>query len=165
MWYKVSMENTLDTPPSPETVVPALTQAIGQILRRLRAEANPGGLNISQTATLALLADNGGMTTADLARAQAMKPQSMSAILASLEQEGLVARSPHPTDGRQILFSLTAQGTEARRKRSTAKHEWLLSAVAKLDPAERQTLFSAANIIRGMSGPDASQLSNQDSRQ
>ncbi|MDR2012013.1 MAG: MarR family transcriptional regulator [Rhodanobacter sp.] len=146
------MNTTIDVPPLPETVVPALTQAIGQILRRLRAEANPGGLNISQTAALALLADNGGMTTADLARAQAMKPQSMSTILASLEQEGLVERSSHPTDGRQILFSLTTQGIKARRKRSTAKHQWLLAAVAKLDPAERQTLFSAASIIRGMSG-------------
>jgi len=159
------MKNTLDAPPLPETIVPALAQAIGQILRRLRAEANPGGLNISQTATLALLADNGSMTTADLARVQAMKPQSMSTIVASLEQEGLVRRSPHPTDGRQILFALTAQGAEARRKRSTAKHEWLLSAVEKLDPAERQILLSAAHIIRGMSGPDAPQLSNRESRQ
>jgi DNA-binding MarR family transcriptional regulator len=81
-----------------------------------------------------------------------MKPQSMSIILASLEQEGLVERSPHPTDGRQILFSLTTQGIKARRKRSTAKHQWLLAAVAKLDPAERQTLLAAASIIRGMSG-------------
>ena len=138
--------------PPPETVVPALTEAIGQILRRLRAEANPGGLNLSQTATLSLLAESGGMTTADLARAQAMKPQSMSTILASLEQEGLVGRSPHPTDGRQILFSLTTQGIEARRKRSTAKHEWLLAAVAKLDPADRKVLSSAASIIRDLSG-------------
>lgn len=137
---------------SPETVVPALTQAIGQILRTLRAEANPGGLSISQTAALALLAENGGMTNADLARAQAMKPQSMYTILASLEQEGLVERSPHPTDGRQILFSLTRQGVAARRKRSTAKHEWLLAAVAKLGPAEQQTLLAAAGIIRALSG-------------
>lgn len=137
---------------SPETVVPALTQAIGQILRRLRAEANPGGLNFSQTAALALLAENGAMTTADLARAEAIKPQSMSTILASLEQEGLVERKRHPTDGRQILFSLTAQGVEARRKRSTAKHEWLLAAVAKLGPAEQQTLLSAAVLIRSLSG-------------
>jgi DNA-binding MarR family transcriptional regulator len=146
------MNSTPDAPVSPETVVPALMQAIGHILRRLRAEANPGGLNFSQTATLALLADNGGMTTADLARAQAMKPQSMSSVLASLEQEGLIARSPHPTDGRQILVSLTAQGIEARQKRITAKHEWLSAAVAKLGPAERQTLLSAARIIRGLSG-------------
>jgi len=145
------MSSTPDAPIPSEIIVSALTQAIGQILRRLRVEANPGEFNFSQTAALAFLADNGGMTTADLARAQAMKPQSMSTILASLEQEGLVERSAHPTDGRQILFSLTNQGVEARRKRSTAKHEWLLTAVAKLCPAERQTLLSAAGIIRGLS--------------
>jgi DNA-binding MarR family transcriptional regulator len=150
--YPERMSSTPDAPISPETVVPALTQAIGQLLRRLRADANPGGLNFSQTAALARLDENGGMTTADLARAEAMKPQSMSTVLASLEQEGLVERSPHPTDGRQILFSLTAQGVEARRKRSTAKQEWLLAAVAKLGPAEQQTLLSAAVLIRSLGG-------------
>jgi DNA-binding MarR family transcriptional regulator len=133
---------------SPEIVVPALTLAIGQVLRRLRAEANPDGLNFSQTATLALLEENGGMTTADLARAAAMKPQSMGTILTGLEQDGLVARKQHPTDGRQVLFSLTASGAEARRKRSVAKQKWLLAAVAKLDPADQQTLLSAAALIK-----------------
>jgi DNA-binding MarR family transcriptional regulator len=149
--YGIGMRCVPDTPVSPETVVPALTQAIGQILRRLRIEANPDGLNFSQTAAIASLDENGGMTTADLARAQGMKPQSMSTILASLEQEALVERKAHPTDGRQVLFSLTAQGVEARRQRSTAKHQWLLAAVAKLDQAEQQTLLVAATIIRGLS--------------
>jgi DNA-binding MarR family transcriptional regulator len=146
------MSSAPDAPLSPETVVPALTQAVGQLLRRLRADANSGGLNVSQTAVLAWLDETGGMTTADLARAEAMKPQSMSAILASLEQEGLVARRPHPTDGRQILFSLTGQGVEARRKRTTAKQEWLAAAVAKLAPAEQQTLLAAAVLIRQLGG-------------
>jgi DNA-binding MarR family transcriptional regulator len=146
------MSSTPEAPISPEIVVPALTQAVGQLLRRLRADANPGSLNFSQTAVLARLDENGGMTTADLARAEAMKPQSMSAILASLEQEGMVERRAHPTDGRQILFSLTAQGVEARRQRSAAKQEWLLAAVAKLDPAEQQILLSAAVLIRRLSG-------------
>lgn len=146
------MSSICDAPISPETVVSALTQAIGQLIRRLRADANPGGLNLSQTAALAGLDEKGGMTTADLARAESMKPQSMSTILASLEREGLVERRPHPTDGRQILFSLTARGVEARRKRSTAKQEWLLAAAAKLGPAERQTLLSAAVLIRGLGG-------------
>jgi len=145
------MSDTPDLPISAETLVPVLTQAIGQVLRRLRTEANPSGLSLSQTAALAKLDESGGMTTADLARAEAMKPQSMSAILASLEQEGLVARTPHPTDGRQILFTLTSQGVEARRKRSTAKQEWLMAAVAKLGPTEQQTLLSAALLIRSLS--------------
>jgi DNA-binding MarR family transcriptional regulator len=81
-----------------------------------------------------------------------MKPQSMSAILASLEQEGLVERRPHPTDGRQILFSLTPQGVEARRQRTTAKQDWLLAAVTRLDPAEQRTLLAAAALIRNLGG-------------
>lgn len=139
-------------PPSADTVVLALTQSIGHLIRRLRAEANPGGLNLSQTATLARLDEFGGMTTADLARAESMKPQSMSTLLASLEQEGLVERQPHPSDGRQILFSLTAKGVETRRFRNSAKQAWLLAAVAKLDPAERRTLLSAAALIRQLEG-------------
>ena len=137
-----------DTPVSPEIVVPALTQAIGKVMRRVRADANTGGLNLSQTATLAQLDESGGMTNADLARAEAMKPQSMSTLLAGLEQEGLVERRPHPTDGRQILFSLTTQGVEARRRWRTAKQDWLITAVARLDATEQQTLLAAARLIR-----------------
>ncbi len=144
----MGMSTLSDTPLSPEMVVSALTPAIGQVLRRLRADTNPDGLNFSQTAALALLEENGGMTTADLARAAAMKPQSMGTILAGLEQDGLVVRKPHPTDGRQVLFSLTASGAKARRKRSLAKQKWLLAAVSKLAPADQQTLLSAATLIK-----------------
>jgi DNA-binding MarR family transcriptional regulator len=119
----------------PETAVTELSLAIGQLVRRLRMEANPGELTWSQIATLARLDKAGWMTTADLA-------------LADLEQAGLVQRRPHPTDGRQVLFALTAEGTEARRQRSIAKREWLLAAMAKLDPAEQQTLIAAAALIK-----------------
>ena len=135
-------------PVSPEIVVPALTQAIGKVMRRVRADANTDGFNLSQTATLAQLDESGGMTNADLARAEAMKPQSMNTLLAGLEQDGLVERRPHPTDGRQILFSLTDKGIEARRRWRNAKQDWLITAVAKLDPAGQQTLLSAARLIR-----------------
>jgi DNA-binding MarR family transcriptional regulator len=33
-----------------------------------------------------------------------VKPQSMGGTLAAMEEEGLVERQPHPTDGRQILY-------------------------------------------------------------
>jgi DNA-binding MarR family transcriptional regulator len=131
-----------------ETAVTDLTLAIGQLLRRLRAEVNPGELTWSQTATLARLDRVGWVTTADLARAESVKPQSMGATLTSLEQEGLVQRRPHPTDGRQVLFALTDEGIEARRKRSIAKRQWLKAALTKLDPAEQQTLISAIALIK-----------------
>lgn len=142
----------MSTPPGTsiqlETVVTELSLAIGQFLRRLRAESNPDGLTWSQTVALARLEKAGSMTTADLARAESVKPQSMGATLAELEQEGLVKRRRHPTDRRQVLFALTAKGVEARRKRSAAKQKWLLAAMATLDDDERKTLVSAAALIK-----------------
>jgi DNA-binding MarR family transcriptional regulator len=142
------MNDVPDAPMSPEPAVAELWLAIGQLVRRLRMEVNPGELSWSQLATLARLDKVGAMTTADLARAEFVKPQSMGTTLADLEQAGLVQRRPHPTDGRQVLFALTAEGMEARRQRNIAKREWLLAAMAKLDPAEQQTLMAAAALIK-----------------
>jgi DNA-binding MarR family transcriptional regulator len=142
------MSDAPNTPMPLETVVTELSLAIGQLVRRLRVETNPSELTWSQTTALARLDKMGWMTTADLARAESVKPQSMGAVLADLEQEGLVQRRPHPTDGRQVLFALTDEGVKARRKRSIAKQEWLLAAMAKLDPAEQQILISAIALIK-----------------
>ena len=138
-----------------ETVVAELSLAVGQLLRRLRAESNPDELTWSQTVALARLERAGPTTTADLARAESVKPQSMGATLAELEREGLVERHPHPTDGRQVLFALTTEGVEARRKRSAAKQKWLLAAMARLDPAEQQTLMSAIALIKRLGDFDS----------
>src|SRR5580704_4543069 len=136
------MSDVPETPISPETAVTELSLAIGQLVRRLRTEANPGELSWSQIATLARLEKAGWMTTADLARAESVKPQSMGTTLADLEQGGLVQRRAHPTDGRQVLFGLTAAGVEARRKRRVAKQEWLRTAMARLDADEQRTLVA-----------------------
>jgi DNA-binding MarR family transcriptional regulator len=142
------MNDVADAPNPTEIATSELSLAIGQLVRRLRTEANPGELSWSQITTLARLDKIGWMTTADLARAEFVKPQSMGTTLSDLEQQGLVERRPHPTDGRQVLFGLTAAGSEARRQRNMAKREWLLAAMAKLDPAEQETLMSAAALIK-----------------
>jgi len=133
---------------SREQAVAELSLAIGQLIRRLRSEANPNELNLSQMSALARLDQNGPMTTADLARAEAMKPQSMGTILASLEQEGLVDRQPHPKDGRQVLFALTPKGAQERKQRGIAKRNWLAAAMTQFGPAELQTLVAAIPLIK-----------------
>lgn len=131
-----------------ETAVTELSLATAQLIRRMRAGTGSHEIGWSQLAILARLDRGGPATTADLARAESMKPQSMGASLAMLERNGLVERRRHPTDGRQVLFALTPAGVEARRKRSVAKREWLLAAMAKLIPSEQQTLISASALIR-----------------
>ncbi|MDR3447710.1 MULTISPECIES: MarR family transcriptional regulator [unclassified Dyella] len=143
----------IKSPPkaSMEASVNELTTAMGQLLRRLRSETGSDELNLSQLGVLGRLDQQGPMTTADLARSESMKPQSMGTILAGLEQEGLVQRKPHPSDGRQILFAMTDKAIGIRRKRGNAKREWLLAALATLNPAEQRTLMDAIPLIKRLS--------------
>ena len=136
-----------DTPPS-DAAAAELMQAVGVLLRRVRAEAGHEGLSWSQAAAMGRLDRTGPMTTADLARAEMVKPQSMGTLLAELEQDGLVQRQPHPTDGRQILFSLTPAGIAARRQRQAAKLAWLSAAIDRFDPREQGTLAAAIVLVK-----------------
>lgn len=131
-----------------ESAIADLLPVMGQLLRRLRAVSNTRELTWSQVAIMARLEEGGPMTTADLARAEAVKPQSMGVTLAAMEAEGLIERYAHPDDGRQMLVALTDDGRETRRKVRLAKHDWLMSAVANFTPAERKTLVSAVDLIR-----------------
>jgi len=131
-----------------ETHAAELMQSLGVLLRRVRGEAGSEGLGWSLASAMARLAKTGPMTTAELARAEAVRPQSMGSFLAELEQDGFVRRDPHPSDGRQILFSLTEAGVEARRQRHAAKLAWLSAAIERFDVDERRTLADAIALIK-----------------
>lgn len=131
-----------------EIAVTELLAVTGQLLRRLRAVSNTRELTWSQVAIMSRLDDAGALTTADLARAESVKPQSMGAALAVLEQQGLVERRAHPSDGRQVLFTLSEPGRETRRQVGLAKHEWLTAAMETLNVDERRTLIEAIGLIR-----------------
>ncbi len=123
-------------------------QAMGMLVRRIRAAATSQDLSLTEWAVMARLAREGPTTTADLARAEGMKPQSMGTTVAALEASGMVERKAHPTDGRQMNILLTPKGAAIRNRRRDAKHTWLAEAVAELDEQERKTLFKAGDIIR-----------------
>jgi DNA-binding MarR family transcriptional regulator len=124
------------------------SQSIGLLVRRSRAVATPDELSWTETGVLKRLARDGPMTTADLARTQGMRPQSMRTVLASLEHLGMVERKPHATDGRQVNIVLTAKGTAAQKRAGDAKRTWIAQAIARLDAQEQETLFEAGRIIK-----------------
>lgn len=125
-----------------------LIQAIGLLVRRVRAAAASHDLSLTESAVMARLAKDGPATTADLARAEGMKPQSMGTTIAALEAMGMVVRQPHPSDGRQMNIELTPEGAAVRKHARDAKQTWLAQAIAQLDRQEQATLFKAGKIIR-----------------
>jgi DNA-binding MarR family transcriptional regulator len=135
-----------------ETEVTDFIHSIGLLVRRVRAAAAGHELSLTESAVLARLDKEGPATTAHLARAEGIKPQSMGATVAALEELGLVERKPHPTDGRQVNIELTAKGAAIRKSTRDAKRTWLAQAIAQLDKEEQATLLAAGVIIRRLAG-------------
>ena len=129
-------------------------EAVGLLVRRLRAATASHELSLTESAVMGRLAKDGPATTADLARAEGVKPQSMGATIAALEERGLVERTPHPTDGRQVNIELTAKGAALRKSVRDAKRTWLAQAVAELDKKQQETLFAAGEIIKRLAESD-----------
>jgi DNA-binding MarR family transcriptional regulator len=131
-----------------EAEIVDFTQSVGLLVRRVRAAAASHEVSLTESAVMARLSREGAATTAELARAEGMKPQSMGTTIAALEEMGMVERNPHPSDGRQINIQLTAKGAAVRESFKNAKRTWLAQAIAQLDKQDQSTLFAAGEIIR-----------------
>jgi DNA-binding MarR family transcriptional regulator len=135
---------------SHEKAATELALALGLLVRRLRSAAPSESHELSwtQKAVMVRLDTEGPATTADLARAEGMKPQSMGTTIAALEEMGMVEREPHPTDGRQMNIALTEKGARMRKEARIAKQTWLAQAIAKLDAAEQKSLPAVTALIK-----------------
>jgi DNA-binding MarR family transcriptional regulator len=84
----------------------------------------------------------------ELARAEGVRPQSMSATVSALQDAGWVSGAPHPTDGRQILLSLTPACRTWIEVGRAARQDWLIRAIrTRLNPAEQEKLAEAVELI------------------
>jgi DNA-binding MarR family transcriptional regulator len=125
------------------------------IVRRLRSAASPGNLTWSQEAALLRLETAGPQTISQLARAEGTRSQSMGAIVAALETQGLVNRSADASDGRQSIISVSAAGRSALDAARAIKQDWLAEQLTRhLDRSERDIVAKAVPILqRIMDGP------------
>lgn len=132
---------------SMEALAEELHLVIAQLVRRLRTAGASHELGWSHLAAMGRL-EAGPMTIAALARAEAVKPQSMGATIRGLENAGFVKRAAHPTDRRQAVLSLTRSGRQVRVDAAKAKRKWLAGAVAeKLTPAEQRIVRQALGLL------------------
>lgn len=132
---------------TPEQLTVRLHDAITRLNRRLRQERPVGDLTATQLSALTSLRLRGALTPRELADTERVQPPTMTKIVAKLEERGLVQRSPHPTDGRQVLLSPTEEGLGTLVFYERARDEWLAARLADLTPDERDTVARAASIL------------------
>jgi len=95
--------------------------ALGQHVRTLVTAAMAGcGLRPDEYAAYSVVFEAGSVTMTDLARQLGMPVTTAADYVRAMRERGHVRRTPHPTDSRAYLLSLTAAGLRAHRKASAA---------------------------------------------
>lgn len=136
------------------TLAAELRTTIGALNRRFREQADERDLTSAQKAVLLRLERDGPATGSALARAEAMRPQSMGAIIAALETAGFVSGAPDPADGRQTIISLTDQFRDWLAAARAARQDWLVRTLqARLTGQEQQQLAGAVDLLKRLIVP------------
>src|SRR5215831_16238475 len=117
---------------TPAQLAEQLRVAITRLNRRLRQTRPVGELTQNQLSVLASLELAGALTPRELSESERVQPPTMTKVLAKLEERGLIQRTPHPTDGRQVLLSATQAGREVIAEQRRVKDEWLTRTLAGL---------------------------------
>jgi DNA-binding MarR family transcriptional regulator len=147
---------TLQQQRSDTGLATVLRISVSRLARRLRVErlmpelAEPA-LSDTQLAALATLERRGAMSPGDLAEHEKVQPPSMTRVIAALVDWELVTRTPHPTDRRQVILTVTPAGRSLVQKVRRRKEAWLARRLAELSPQERAILREAAPILEKLS--------------
>ncbi len=114
-------------------------QAEQAMVRTKAAALKLVGLTPAQFVALVELDQRPGITAASLARACLVTPQAMMILLKSMEQQGLITRSPHPRHANVLELHMSEVGREALQ----AAHE-------RVDPIEERVFdaFSARDLAQ-----------------
>jgi DNA-binding MarR family transcriptional regulator len=125
-----------------------LRTILGRLKRRLREQGGRGDLTLSQISVLLRLEKDGAATVSGLARAEGMRPQSMSSIVMSLQDAGLVSGIPDPNDGRKTLMSLSKKCEKLLKEGRAARQDWLTKIILqKLSAQEQQQLSTTLDLL------------------
>jgi DNA-binding MarR family transcriptional regulator len=134
----------------------SLRISVSRLARRLRAQRAVSGmteavLSETQLAALSALEKHHAMTPGELAEHEKVQPPSMTRVIAVLTERDLVAKSPHPTDRRQVILTVTEEGRAVVQRVRRRKDAWLAQRLAELTAAERATLRAAVPILEKLS--------------
>jgi DNA-binding MarR family transcriptional regulator len=137
------------TSPDPALCAACLRSAVSQLARQLRG-ATPDGPSVAQLSVLGQLHRQGPSTPTALAALERVRLQSLTRLLATLEAEGWIDRSAHPSDGRQSLLALTPEGRRRLQALMRAREAALAAAIAALGAEQQALLMQACGLIDGL---------------
>lgn len=137
-------------PPTPIEVdrdlVVSLRLAVGRLARRLRQQTE-GGITASQFSALSSIAHYGPITLGKLAAVERLRPPSVTRMVSTLEDAGLVVRHADANDRRVCRVETTPLGRELLERTRSRKDAYLATRLATLGPDELDVLRDATVVL------------------
>ncbi len=130
-----------------------LRLATTRLNRRLRRQDDTQ-LSPSAQSALATIARHGPLSLGELAAHEAVRPPTITGIVAALEAGSLVTREPDPRDRRVVRVAATPRGRahlERSRRRRTA---YLVARLRRLDEDRLRTLEKAIEVLELLAEED-----------
>ena len=130
-----------------EDIADRLHSAAIHLLRTLRKVDDETGLTAPRLSILSVLAFAGPRTLGQLAKAEQVKPPTMTKLVDALEHDGFVRRVPDPSDGRVTIISATKKGEALMWLGRSRRVKSLAAKLDKLTKTELHELDHAARMI------------------
>ena len=151
MTYAKGVATSIRTSPEVDhELVASLRVGVMRLARRLRNERSGSDLTLTHLSALGTLDRYGKLTIGELAAIENVKPPSMTRTVNCLQDAGLVIRTAHETDGRQVVVGLTEHARAVLDEDRRRRDAWLAVHLADLDPADLGLLRSVAPLLDRM---------------
>ena len=125
-----------------------LRRSITRLARRLRADRTGAQVTLAKLSVLGHLQAGGPLAAGELAERERAQPQSLTRVLAEMEQDGLIQRAADPDDRRRSIVRITPAGSGVLQREMRGRDVWLASAMAAtLTPTERQLLALVSGLL------------------
>ena len=139
----------------PHKLAEILHRASIGLLRGIKTADQETGLSPPRLSALSVLVFAGPQSLASLAKAEGVKPPTMSKLVADLEQEGLVEKSADPEDRRGLIITATSRGRKLMLQGRDRRLQLLKERLGRLSPREISRLAAVAPVLLRIAAKDA----------
>jgi DNA-binding MarR family transcriptional regulator len=131
-----------------EDLADRLHSAAIHLLRLVRVQDTASGLGPARLSALSVIVFGGPVSLNDLARAEQVRPPTMSRIVDALETTGLACRRTNERDRRAVLIEATSRGVAMLKQGRKRRVRFLAAHLARLNAAELAQIDHAVQAIR-----------------
>jgi DNA-binding MarR family transcriptional regulator len=128
-----------------------LHSAAIHLLRKVRAQDRSAGIGPAQLSALSVLVFGGQRSLKELAKAEEVRPPTMSRIVVGLERMRLVRRKA-TDDKRRMLLEATARGVKILQEGRRRRVKLFVGALQELSGEELREAAAAAKFMRKLIG-------------